>query len=120
MVLLIINMNTTTEVRKVGRPRKYHETPVSFSIKITAMDKEKIKQLAELKEMPANEAIMELVQIALSEKGMKIQMLEKKKVTGEDLMKMPRKEREKIMKEHLDKSLKYFDFIEDTEPYLDF
>jgi hypothetical protein len=103
--------------KKSGRPKKYKNAPVSFGMKLTVEDKLKIKQLAAIKEKPANEAIMELVNKELVDIGM---VPKKRKVTAEDLLKMPKSERNQIIQAQVSKNLKNFEIIKDSQEILDY
>lgn len=104
-------------IKKIGRPRKYKEAPVSFGIKITTEEKNKIKQLSILKEKPANEAIMELVNRELEQAS---PVVKTKKITAEELLKMPKDLRSRIIQEQVRKSVKFFEQIEDNQDILDY
>lgn len=52
---------------KVGRPIKFEDKPLYFGMKVTAQEKAAIKHLAQLRNQPASQVILELVQTALAE-----------------------------------------------------
>lgn len=110
-------MNKMEAIKKIGRPRKYKESPVSFGIKITTEEKNKIKQLAELKEKPANEAIMDLVNRELEQVNT---IIKKNKITAEELLKMPKDLRSRVIQEQVRKSVKFFEQIEDHQEIIDY
>jgi hypothetical protein len=112
-----MEMHTIETVKKIGRPRKYKEVPVTFGMKITAEEKKCIKQLAGLKAKPANEMIMELVNRELEQTGV---VVKTQKITAEELLKMPKSVRSRVIQEQVRKTVKYFEPIEDNQDILDY
>jgi hypothetical protein len=60
---------------------------------------------------------MELVNRELAESGI---LPKKQKITADDLLKMPKAERSRIIQEQVRKSVKYFNTIEDNQEILDY
>ena len=52
---------------KVGRPIKFEAKPLYFGMKVTAQEKAAIKHLAQLRNQPASQVILDLVNSALAE-----------------------------------------------------
>ncbi|MBT9545851.1 MAG: hypothetical protein IV090_10720 [Candidatus Sericytochromatia bacterium] len=52
---------------KVGRPIKFEDKPLYFGMKVTAQEKAAIKHLAQLRNQPASQVILELVSSAIAE-----------------------------------------------------
>lgn len=103
-------------IKKSGRPKKYITPPVSFGIKISAEDKEKIKQLSHAKAKPANEVLMELVSKELGTLG----LTNHHRISAEDLLKMSPTERSKTIKAQASLHVKNFEYISDNQSILDY
>lgn len=111
-----MKMEITMEaLKKIGRPRKYQSSPVSFGMKLTKEDKAKIKLLSELKHKPINETIMELVN-----KELGTETIVSKKIKAEDLLKLSKEERKAIIKDQAKKNVQYFEYIEDNQELLEY
>jgi hypothetical protein len=52
---------------KVGRPIKFEDKSLYFGMKVTAQEKAAIKHLTKLRNHPASQVILELVNSALAE-----------------------------------------------------
>jgi hypothetical protein len=84
---------------------------VTFNLKITPQEKEKIVTFADRKGKPASKAIMELISREVAE--MKPVKKESRRITSGDLIRMPRKERSLILKAQAKLAAKDYEIIED-------
>jgi len=79
---------------------------INFNLKITHEEKEKIETFADKKGQPASMAIMELISREVAE--MKSFKKESKRITAGDLMRMPQKERSRILPAQAKKAAKLY------------
>lgn len=86
------------ETIKVGRPKKYDKV-MYWGMKVTPEEKKEIKILSQVFKRPASHIILELVHNALSEINLKKTVSLKKRISTDELMKLPKAERSKILKE---------------------
>jgi hypothetical protein len=105
------------KTKKSGRPRKYGEKPESFGMNVTKEGKYKIKILAQILEKPANEAIMQVVEEKLEQLGIQPN---KKRITSQELLKLPKEEQSRILREQAKQMAKFYDVIDDNQPLLDY
>jgi hypothetical protein len=83
---------------KAGRPKKYDKV-MYWGMKVTPEEKKEIKILSQIFKRPASHIILELVHKALADINLKETVPEKKRISTDELMKLPKKERSKILKE---------------------
>lgn len=97
--------------KKRGRSRKYEDPPEHYGMNVPKGGKHKIKILARILEMPANEAIMQVVDEKLAELG--VTPGKKKRISIDELLALPETERNQIIEEQMNIIAKLDDVIED-------
>lgn len=98
---------------KIGRPRKYQETPISWGMKVTKEGRDKIKQLGKYLKRPSSEIIMELVEKELNKLEINSQNKLTRRISASELRVMSKDQREKILKQQTEIAMIDYEVIND-------